>query len=122
MSVVEYNRSVLDGSANPKDQESILIPWSSFWLCIPCWALAAYAVVLIGTIKLAPHAARSLVSAGVVSIPAILTVVSPFCWVAAFVVAYGRHKRGVHVRLPGWLFIAGSGIAIVSSLIVLECA
>jgi hypothetical protein len=102
-----------------RGQNSVFLPLATLLLCIPCWGVATYGIVLILTIKLVPHSARSLISASAVTAPAILAVISPFCWIAGLIVTYRRRKFGV-VRLAGWVFVAASGIAMVCTWIVLE--
>ncbi len=102
-----------------RDRKSVFLPLATLLLCIPCWGTAAYSILLILTIKLAPHSARSLISPSVVTAPAILAVISPFCWIAGLIVTYRRRKFAV-VRLVGWVFVAASGIAMVCTWIVLE--
>jgi len=102
-----------------RDGNSVFLPLATLLLCIPCWGIAAYCIVLILTIKLAPHSARSLISASAVTAPAILAVISPFCWIAGLIVTYRRRKFAL-VRLAGWVFVAASGIAMVCTWIVLE--
>ena len=111
---------VMDSSTSiDRDRKSVLLPLTTLLLCIPCWGIAAYCAVLLLTIKLAPHSARSLVSASVVTAPAILAVISPFGWIAGLIVTYRRRKFAV-VRLAEWVFVAASGIAMVCTFIVLE--
>jgi hypothetical protein len=102
------------------DRKSVFLPLATLLLCIPCWGLAAYCAALILTIKLAPHSARSLVSASVVAAPALFAVISPFCWIAGLIVTYRRNRYGARVRFAGWAFVVASGIAMVSTLIILE--
>jgi hypothetical protein len=52
-----------------RDRKSVFLPLATLLLCIPCWGIATYGIVLILTIKLAPHSARSLISASVVTAP-----------------------------------------------------
>jgi hypothetical protein len=102
-----------------RNRKSVFLPLTTLLLCIPCWGIAAYCVVLIPTIKLAPHSVRALISESAVIAPAILAVISPFCWIAALIVTYRRRKFAV-VRPAGWFFVTASGIAMVCTLFVLE--
>lgn len=103
-----------------EDRKTVFLPLTTVLLCIPCWGIAVFCLVLILTARLAPHSARSLVSASALAAPLLLAVISPVCWIVALIVAYRRNKFAVRVQLAGWVFVAASGIAMVCTWMVLD--
>jgi uncharacterized membrane protein YozB (DUF420 family) len=97
-----------------------LVPRSTLLLCLPCWAMAAYCAILIAVTKLAPHSARSLVSASVLAVPLFLTVISPFCWIGSLIATFRLQKRKGRIRAAAWIFLALSAVVFLCTWMALE--
>jgi hypothetical protein len=93
---------------------------TSIWLlCLPCWILAAYALVVVVVAKLAPAYTHVVVSKKFTFVPAILAIASPFLWLVGVGKSFRRYRR-TGLRVPAtWSFLLLSGIVMLATWIVL---
>lgn len=93
---------------------------TSIWLlCLPCWILAAYAVLVVSVAKLAPAYTHLVVSKKFTMLPALLAIASPFLWLTALVKSFRRYRR-TGLKMPAsWGFMLVSGIVMLATWIVL---
>ena len=101
-------------------QDSFPARSNSIWLlCLPCWILAAYALVVVVVAKLAPAYTHVVVSKKFTLVPAILAIASPFLWLVAVGKSFRRYRR-TGVRVPAiWSFVLLSGIVMATTWVVL---
>jgi hypothetical protein len=101
-------------------QNSTPVRSTSIWLlCLPCWILAAYALVVVIVAKLAPAYTHVVVSKKFTFVPAILAIASPFLWLVGVGKSFRRYRR-TGVRVPAtWSFLLLSGIVMFATWVLL---
>ncbi len=93
---------------------------TSIWmLCLPCWILAAYALVVVAVAKLAPAYTHVVVSKKFTLLPALLAIASPFLWLVAAGKSFRRYRQ-TGLRVPAtWSFLLLSGLVMLATWILL---
>ena len=93
---------------------------TSIWLfCLPCWILAAYALVVVAVAKLAPAYTHVVVSKKFTLLPALLAIASPFLWLVAAGKSFRRYRR-TGLRVPAtWSFLLLSGLVMLATWVIL---
>lgn len=103
---------MLNGEDRPVDQ----LPDrnTSLWLlCLPCWVLGVYALIVIAISKMAPGYSHVVVSKKFTIVPTIFAIASPFLWLTALMKSIRRYHR-TGLRLPAiWSFVFISGIVMI---------
>jgi hypothetical protein len=101
-------------------QDSPPVHSTSLWLlCLPCWILGFYALLVITVTKLAPAYMHIVVSKKFTFVPAIVAIASPFLWLVVVWKLIGRYRR-TGLRVPGtWSFVLISGIVMIATWVLL---
>jgi len=111
---------IVSSLSNDSQKSASQILVKTLLLCIPCWTLAAYCSILVLTAELSPHSAYGLLSKRAIAFVIFLAIFSPISWAGGVVVACRGHRSGGHVKLSTWIILVASGIAMLSTLAVLQ--
>ena len=93
---------------------------TAIWLlCLPCWILAAYALLVVAVAKLSPAYTHVVVSKKFTLLPALLAIASPFLWLVAAGKSFRRYRRTA-LRVPAtWSFLLLSGLVMLATWVLL---